>query len=362
MHARTRPRSHAHGTAPPFFPTAPQAFDRQMQTKLWGVPPSVVCTNTDAHELKDGRVSFPSGARAPGFEPASEPSRSPYPVGGLARPGRSQARERARWHHHALTHAGPRTHRPLVDGLRGRLVRLLLPLLGHQLPRRPAAAQEVSGPWAWAWGPGSRQTPSDTTPWARALPLTCANGRRQRARGGVGSPATGIPPSCAARPGTDARPLADRRPLPSPTPPARPRRLYKPTNGFWKRVWKEMISATLLALMLFQLAYPWGVGVSRVRDNRHNASDVSRRPCATRARAQPQRELVARAPVAPRSSPRRQAALLWCRLDGAAWPEGGAARPEATPIRSPTHTSPPLVRFALTLPSRSSRASCSASP
>lgn len=40
----------------------------------------------------------------------------------------------------------------------------------------------------------------------------------------------------------------------------------------------EGLSALLLALMLFQLAYPWGVGVSRFRDNRHNASDVSAAP------------------------------------------------------------------------------------
>ena len=44
--------------------------------------------------------------------------------------------------------------------------------------------------------------------------------------------------------------------------------------GFGKRLLKEGLSATLMGLMLFQLAYPWGVGVSRFRDNRHNASDI----------------------------------------------------------------------------------------
>lgn len=52
------------------------------------------------------------------------------------------------------------------------------------------------------------------------------------------------------------------------------KKLYKPGNGFWKRLAKEGINTLLLALMLFQLAYPWGVGVSRFRDNRHNASDI----------------------------------------------------------------------------------------
>lgn len=52
------------------------------------------------------------------------------------------------------------------------------------------------------------------------------------------------------------------------------RRLYVPGDGFWRRLGKEAMSALLMALMLFQLAYPWGVGVSRFRDNRHNASDI----------------------------------------------------------------------------------------
>jgi hypothetical protein len=58
---------------------------------------------------------------------------------------------------------------------------------------------------------------------------------------------------------------------PSPLPN---RSLYVPGDGFLKRLAKEAVSSLLLALMLFQLAYPWGVGVSRFRDNRHNASDV----------------------------------------------------------------------------------------
>lgn len=52
------------------------------------------------------------------------------------------------------------------------------------------------------------------------------------------------------------------------------KKLYKPGDGFWKRLSKEIISTLLLVLMLFQLGYPWGVGVSRFRDNRHNASDI----------------------------------------------------------------------------------------
>lgn len=51
-------------------------------------------------------------------------------------------------------------------------------------------------------------------------------------------------------------------------------KLYVPGDGFWRRLGKELISSLLLGLMLFQLAYPWGVGVSRFRDNRHNASDI----------------------------------------------------------------------------------------
>lgn len=52
------------------------------------------------------------------------------------------------------------------------------------------------------------------------------------------------------------------------------RRLYVPGDGVAKRLLKELLSTLLVCLMLFQLAYPWGVGVSRFRDNRHNASDV----------------------------------------------------------------------------------------
>jgi membrane-associated phospholipid phosphatase len=52
------------------------------------------------------------------------------------------------------------------------------------------------------------------------------------------------------------------------------RKLYKPNDGFFKRLGKEVVSTLLLGLMLFQLGYAWGVGVSRFRDNRHNASDI----------------------------------------------------------------------------------------
>lgn len=52
------------------------------------------------------------------------------------------------------------------------------------------------------------------------------------------------------------------------------KRLYRPTDSFMRRLGKEVISCLLLGLMMFQLGYPWGVGVSRFRDNRHNASDI----------------------------------------------------------------------------------------
>lgn len=52
------------------------------------------------------------------------------------------------------------------------------------------------------------------------------------------------------------------------------KRLYRPHDSALRRLGKEAISSLLLVLMLFQLAYPWGVGVSRFRDNRHNASDI----------------------------------------------------------------------------------------
>lgn len=51
-------------------------------------------------------------------------------------------------------------------------------------------------------------------------------------------------------------------------------KLYQSDDGFFKRLGKELFSSALLGLMLFQLAYAWGVGVSRFRDNRHNASDI----------------------------------------------------------------------------------------
>ncbi|KIZ05403.1 hypothetical protein MNEG_2554 [Monoraphidium neglectum] len=52
------------------------------------------------------------------------------------------------------------------------------------------------------------------------------------------------------------------------------RRLYRPHDSALRRVGKELLSCLLLVLQLFQLSYPWGVGVSRFRDNRHNASDI----------------------------------------------------------------------------------------
>ncbi|KAI8466568.1 MAG: hypothetical protein J3K34DRAFT_57961 [Monoraphidium minutum] len=52
------------------------------------------------------------------------------------------------------------------------------------------------------------------------------------------------------------------------------KRLYRPNDSVLARCGKEVLSALLLGLMMFQLGYPWGVGVSRFRDNRHNASDI----------------------------------------------------------------------------------------
>jgi hypothetical protein len=40
----------------------------------------------------------------------------------------------------------------------------------------------------------------------------------------------------------------------------------------WLRA--ELLRLLVLLVVLFQLAWPWGVAVSRFRDNRHNVSDV----------------------------------------------------------------------------------------
>ena len=40
------------------------------------------------------------------------------------------------------------------------------------------------------------------------------------------------------------------------------------------RVAAEAASLALLAVVLFELAWPWGVAASRFIDNRHNVSDI----------------------------------------------------------------------------------------
>jgi membrane-associated phospholipid phosphatase len=41
-----------------------------------------------------------------------------------------------------------------------------------------------------------------------------------------------------------------------------------------RRVWSETLSGLLLLLAMLELAFAWGIGVSRFRDNRHHPSDI----------------------------------------------------------------------------------------
>eukprot|EP00877_Chromochloris_zofingiensis_P006003 jgi/Chrzof1/1656/Cz10g16040.t1 len=46
------------------------------------------------------------------------------------------------------------------------------------------------------------------------------------------------------------------------------------TAGVVRRIGMELVSLFMLLVLLFQLSWAWGVGVSRFRDNRHAASDI----------------------------------------------------------------------------------------
>jgi hypothetical protein len=125
---------------PPPPPRAPQALKAMNQNDEWGGSIDPICSNKDERALRDGRVSFPSG----GSPALRRPSR---------RPGRAACRARARpllQRPRQLTGGRRRRplprRRPLVDGLRGGLVWLLLPAVGRQRARRHADAQEVSRP------------------------------------------------------------------------------------------------------------------------------------------------------------------------------------------------------------------------
>jgi membrane-associated phospholipid phosphatase len=50
--------------------------------------------------------------------------------------------------------------------------------------------------------------------------------------------------------------------------------LLRPASSFIGRIGKDVASLVVLLVLLFQIAWPWGVALSRFRDNRHNASDV----------------------------------------------------------------------------------------
>lgn len=41
-----------------------------------------------------------------------------------------------------------------------------------------------------------------------------------------------------------------------------------------RRVWSETLSSLLLLLAMAELAFAWGIGASRFRDNRHHPSDI----------------------------------------------------------------------------------------
>eukprot|EP00878_Enallax_costatus_P011679 GHUV01012193.1.p1 GENE.GHUV01012193.1~~GHUV01012193.1.p1 ORF type:complete len:226 (+),score=58.99 GHUV01012193.1:1791-2468(+) len=52
-------------------------------------------------------------------------------------------------------------------------------------------------------------------------------------------------------------------------------RLLQPANASWVAKLKgDFISICVILLMLFDIAWPWGIAASRFRDNRHNISDV----------------------------------------------------------------------------------------
>lgn len=50
--------------------------------------------------------------------------------------------------------------------------------------------------------------------------------------------------------------------------------LLCPASSVVGRIGKDLLNFAVLLLVLFDLTWPWGVAVSRFRDNRHNISDV----------------------------------------------------------------------------------------
>lgn len=51
-------------------------------------------------------------------------------------------------------------------------------------------------------------------------------------------------------------------------------KLLERGQGWRRRLWHEVVQFVAFCVLLFSLAWPWGVGVSRFRDNRHNVSDI----------------------------------------------------------------------------------------
>jgi hypothetical protein len=50
--------------------------------------------------------------------------------------------------------------------------------------------------------------------------------------------------------------------------------LLRPASSIGGRIIKDVASLAVLLVLLFQIAWPWGVALSRFMDNRHNPSDV----------------------------------------------------------------------------------------
>eukprot|EP00882_Tetradesmus_deserticola_P017249 GHRQ01018471.1.p1 GENE.GHRQ01018471.1~~GHRQ01018471.1.p1 ORF type:complete len:263 (+),score=78.78 GHRQ01018471.1:583-1371(+) len=50
--------------------------------------------------------------------------------------------------------------------------------------------------------------------------------------------------------------------------------LLRPASSILGRIGKDVASLAVLLVLLFQIAWPWGVALSRFMDNRHNVSDV----------------------------------------------------------------------------------------
>ncbi|WIA36678.1 hypothetical protein OEZ86_007960 [Tetradesmus obliquus] len=50
------------------------------------------------------------------------------------------------------------------------------------------------------------------------------------------------------------------------------RALMRPASSFMGRIGKDVASLVVLLVLLFQIAWPWGVALSRFIDNRHNAN------------------------------------------------------------------------------------------